>query len=312
MNGAENVSRSTRDRVIEASRRLNYIPNPAARALTTKRSRTIAAVVPTLEHSIFARFITAIEETLGARGYSLVVAVSREDPNEELRATNKLLGLGAEAFIYSGITHNPELLDQLDIRNIPCVFTSYWNAESPIATIGYDNASLATQAVRFLYDRGHRQISILHGNPSNNDRTAARVEGAKASQCAGLKLCFVETEISVEGGAFGTDCILASHPNTTAILCFSDIIALGALFELSRNNKRVPDDMSLMGFDNLDWAATSVPPLTTIDLPTYRMGRAASLALIEYLETGEPVLPVRLDGTIISRHSVAALAGTGK
>lgn len=307
MNGAQNVSEKARTQVLEASSRLNYIPNPAARALTTRRSKTIAAIVPTLEHSIFARFLTAVEQSLSLSGYSLVVATSGGDPAEELRITRKLLGLGAEGFIYSGVERHPDLLNELELRNIPCVFTSCWNERAPAATIGYDNFRLARDAVSFLVDAGHEKIAVIHGPKTNNDRTKARIQGVRSFTGSRAEIAFLETELSVGGGAQAATEVLAQHQGTTAVLCFSDVLALGALFHLTGTGLSVPDDISLMGFDNLEWAETSNPPLTTIDLPTIEMGKISSRALVDKLDSRTEIEPMLLEGRIVVRESVRTL-----
>ncbi len=304
INGAKNVSQKTREIVLEACNRSNYIPNPAARALSTKRYRTIAAIVPTLEHSIFARFLTAIETELGQHGYNLVVASSHSDAGEELRAARKLLGLGVEGFILSGIDHHPGLLPMLDLHQAPGVFTSCFDETSHISTIGYDNTALAADALNLLQEYGHDTIAVLHGPTSNNDRTRMRIQGAKSAIRKGTSVAFVKTEISISGGSGGIAQLVKDRQVPSAILCFSDIIALGAYFELSSAGLTVPNDVSLMGFDNLDWAATATPSLTTIDLPVREMGKRASTALVNHLENSKPIEHQNLVGKIIVRESV--------
>ncbi|MEL6503321.1 MAG: LacI family DNA-binding transcriptional regulator [Pseudomonadota bacterium] len=308
MNDLGNVSPKTRDRVLAAARQLNYVPNPAARALSTKRTRTIAAIIPTIEHSIFARFLTAIESELTQLGYSLVIAVSNNSAQEELEATEKLLGLGAEGFIFTGLDHDPALFDLLDRRQVPHVLTSGWCARPQRPLIGYDNGALAAEAVNYLHNLGHRTIGIFHGPLTDNDRTRARLEGAQGAAVAGMasqpiKLHTIETELSVAGGSEAVGRLLAKSQDITAILCFSDILALGASFRLQQEGLSVPDHISLMGFDNLDWSASNTPPLTTIDLPTTRMGRLASAGLVNKLDRGHDILAQNLEGKIIPRAS---------
>ncbi|MEM9733132.1 MAG: LacI family DNA-binding transcriptional regulator [Pseudomonadota bacterium] len=306
MNGATNVSPKTKARVLTAAQQLNYVPNPAARALSTKRSRTIAAIIPTIEHSIFARFLTAIESELTQLGYSLVIAVSNDNPMEELQATRKLLGLGAEGFIFTGLTHDPALYELLDQRQVPHVLTSGWDKSGgarPI--IGYDNADLSAQAIQYLYELGHRAIGIIHGPLLHNDRTRARREGAESINLRGLSLHPVETGLSVADGSEAAGRLLETAPAVTAILCFSDILALGASFQLQQHGLSVPDDISLMGFDNLDWSASNTPPLTTIDLPTTLMGQLASTGLVKRLDGGEAMQSQNLAAQIVPRRSTA-------
>lgn len=304
MNSAENVSAKTRAIVLEACDRLDYLPNPAARALSTSKSKTVAAIIPTIEHSVFAKFIAAIERALGQRGYSLVLAVSNGDADEELQAARKLLGMGAQAFILSGALHRPGLLEMFERRQVPFVFTSVWDAAGDQPTIGYDNAGLAKSAVDYLAAQGHRDIGVIHGPLAENDRTLARRQGAENAQSARLGMHFFETPLSVHGGKLALRRALETPAPITALLCFSDVLALGVYFGLAEAGKEVPGDMSVMGFDNLDWARAAAPPLTTIDLPAADMGAAVAGQIMQCLETSAPLGSHLLGGTIIERASV--------
>lgn len=304
MNGAKNVSPNTRERVLEACERLNYLPNPAARALSTSKSKTVAAIIPTIEHSVFAKFIAGIEQALGARGYSLVMAISNGDEDEELNAARKLLGMGAEAFILSGAAHRKALLDMFESRQVPFAYTSIWEPEIPPPTIGYDNRKLAADAVRYLMSCGHRKIGVVHGTLSDSDRSQARREGAESAKSEDVELQFHETELSVSGGRVALQEILQRDDRPTAILCFSDVLALGVYFGLNEAGLVVPDDISVMGFDNLDWAKDTYPPLTTINLPAANMGKAVASQIMNHLETGEPLFHEHLKAEIVTRSSV--------
>lgn len=304
MNGAANVSLETRERVLTASRRLNYLPNPAARALSTNRSKTIAAIVPTLEYSIFAKYLTAIEQTLAKRDYSLVIALSNFSEAEELSAARKLLGMGAEAFILSGTDHSDALVELFQDRSIPYTYTSVWDPNCNVPTIGYDNSALALSAVNFLYQKGHRRIAVIHGPLHNSDRTRARKAGVVAAKRKNLTFGFSETELSVGGGKEAMTAILCASNACTAVLCFSDVLALGSYFALQERGIRVPDDISVMGFDNLDWTTHVAPALTTVNLPVTEMGECVALQLIDHLESGRPITAELVTGHIVERSSV--------
>lgn len=308
MNGAPNVSETTRARVLEACRKLDYLPNPAARALSTAKSRTIAAIIPTIEHSIFAKYIAAIERTLSDSGYSLVLAISNSDDDSELKAARKLLGMGAQAFILSGAAHRPELAELFDRRGVPFVFTSIWDEKSKVPTIGYDNTALANRAVTYLLEKGHRDIAVLHGSIIESDRTRARLEGAKRADSGSLQLSFYECSLDVAGGRQAVEAMIEAGKSMTALLCFSDVLALGAYFGLQNRGLSVPSDVSVMGFDNLDWSQAALPGLTTIDLPAAAMGENVALQLMGHLEDGTPISPSKLDAMIIERESVLSKA----
>ncbi|KNG94941.1 LacI family DNA-binding transcriptional regulator [Pseudaestuariivita atlantica] len=301
MNGARNVAPATRDKVLEAIRALNYLPNPAARALSTAKSRTVATVIPSIEHSIYAKFMGAVERTLAEQGYSLVFAVSNGVAEQEHAAVQKLLGMGAEGFILSGQAHGAELTELLDLRRVPYVFTSVYDPDSAVPTIGYDNHALAAEAVRFLRGEGHERIAVLHGPLDTNDRARARLAGARSA----APVAAFEGALDVAGGKQAARAALAEANRPTALLCFSDVLALGACFALAEAGLSVPGEMSVMGFDNLDWTSELVPPLTTMNLPARKMGQEAARQLVERLETGVPLASARFDGTIITRGSVA-------
>lgn len=308
INATANVSPQTRARVLSACRQLDYVPHPAARALSTNQSRTIAAIIPTIEHSVFDKYIAAIEQTLSNRNYSLIMAISNADETEELKAALKLYGMGAEAFILSGAVHSPKLYEMFARRNVPHVLTSIWEPKHSCITIGYDNAALAAQAVNFLISKGHQQIAVIHGPLTDSDRTRARRLGAASAGNQHIHIDFYETTLNVAGGRRAVDTIFHAARRYTAILCFSDVLALGSYFALAEAGLQVPEQISVMGFDNLDWSEHAVPPLTTINLPAYRMGCEVATQLADHLETAKPIQSALLAGDIIERQSVLDIA----
>lgn len=308
LNNAASVRADTRNRVLRAMKELGFAPNPMARALSTRRTRTIAAVIPTLEHSIFARFLNAIELELASRGYALVIATTENDANLELERSRALLDMGAEGLILSGATHREDLLEMIARRDIPTLCTSIFQPDYRLPTIGYDNPHLGRNAINYLQSLGHRRIAVIHGPSGNNDRTATRIEGVRAGTRETDEVTFFETSLDVTGGTIVAQGILESDLGATAILCLSDVLALGALFAGARAGVRIPRDLSVMGFDDLDWAAHCSPPLTTISLPNARMGRKCAAALVARLDDGVELNGERLPADIVVRGTTAAPA----
>jgi LacI family transcriptional regulator len=310
MNGATNVSTATRERVLAACKELAYVPNPAARTLTTKKSKTIAAIIPTIENTVFAKFISTIEQALSERGYSLVIAISNASVEQELAAVDKLLGMGAEAFILTGATHSEELYDRFERRNVPFILMSIWYKDFIKPLVGYDNFALAKRGVEYLVAHGHRNIAALHSSVDINDRMHERKNGAQA---AGANLIFFETELSVAGGKQATRSILKAingsikSTRPTAIFCFSDVIALGVYFGLMEAKINIPSDISVVGFDNLELSEYMTPALTTINLPARKMGRNVATQLMDMLDHKTPIQPKLLEGYVVERQSVQKL-----
>lgn len=305
MNGSEKVSPATREKVLKAAEKLHFTPSRTAIALVTKRTRTVGVVVPYLDNSIFSSMVHEIEQTLSGLGYFLVIAVSNNRLEEETKSADRLLAMGAEGLILSGADHDAALLSRLSVRNIPVIFTSIWNETAEYPTIGYDNFGLARIAVRHLEKLGHRSIAVLHGPSDRSDRTRERIRGLVEGKSDRTTLLFFEGEVSAEAGARGTRRALERSPKPTAVIGLSDIIALGAIFEANRQGLTLPADLSIMGFDNLEWSEECCPRLTTLELPTRRMARAAAEAIVAKLETDQPIAPICFDGSLIIRESTA-------
>lgn len=304
VNGKGPVSAATRAGVERAIATLGYAPSAAARAVSTGRTRMVGALVPTLDHAIFARFLQALEARLGAHGLSLVVSCTGGDPAAEADRAAALMDIGVEGLVVSGLARDPGLAQRLARRGLPVIATSVHEAGAAVPTIGYDNAGLAQMALRHLLGLGHRRIAVLHGPARQNDRTRARLQGLRREPAARLAL----HESALEHGAAGAalEAALAARPDTTAVLCLSDVLAQGALFAAQRAGLAVPGRLSILGFDDLPGSAETCPPLTTVALPVAAMGTAAADALAGWVERGERPAPRRLDAALVVRGSTGA------
>ncbi len=309
LNNSDQVNVKTRERVLAAMRETGYVMNSAARALATNRTKTIGAVVPTLAYSIFARFLNAVERELADHGYALVIATTDGDPEVEERRTRELLDMGAEGIILSGAIHDRTLLQLLENRQIPAVCTSVCKTRNGLPAIGYDNALIGQMAISYLADLGHRSVGVVHGPLADNDRTRLRVSGVtRGAGKRDVRVDFRETVLEVAGGVEAAAGLFAMPNRPTAILCLSDILALGALFESGRAGLAVPDDISVMGCDDLDWAAHCHPPLTTVRLPTARMGRMVAVSLIERLDSAVDIGDRAIEASIVERSSTRRIS----
>ena len=305
VNGAADVAPETRQRVLDAVNRLGYLPNSAARALSTRRSRTIGAIIPTLAHSIFATFLNAVERELALHNYALIIATTGGGGlQNEARRARDLLDLGAEGLIVAGVARDRAFERFVVERGLPVVATSVFDPANPLPTIGYDNRALGRVALGHLVTLGHRRIAVLHGPVADNDRTVMRLEGVRDA-AEGLDLRLIETTLDAGGGAAAARQALALRARPTALLCLSDVLALGALFEARRAQLDVPRQLSVLGFDDLDWAAVCDPPLSTLHLPTELMGRLAAQALVQRLDHGLPIRALKLEAGFVGRASTA-------
>lgn len=187
---------------------------------------------------------------------------------------------------------------------MPTVATSFFDPGYHLPTVGYDNQEAAGIALQHLLDLGHRDIAVLHGPAAMSDRTRARLAGVHRAP-AGVRLVFEEDAISVPGGCRAMAAVLERAMPVTAVLCLSDVIATGALYELHRRNISVPAQMSVMGFENMPGSEMTSPRLSTIRLSVRDMGTIAGQALADWLENGQRPAPVRLPAGLIARESTA-------
>jgi len=303
LNTPGKVSPATRQRVQAVITDLKFVPSAAARAINSGRTRMVAALLPTLDNAIYARAVNGLEAQLAEKDMSLLVAQTGDDLAHELTRARQLVEIGAEALILAGVTHDPGLYELIARTGIPVATISYFDADNQLPTVGYDNWEVAELAAGHLADLGHRNIAVFHGPLEINDRMRRRKAALEASDL-GLTFTYVPTRISMEGGCHAVEQAFANGTQgITGILCFSDVIAHGALGALQRLKITVPGDISVMGIEDLPGSKFTHPPLTSVRLGVERMGIEAAEAVCQWLETGTPPTPVYLPVELIKRAS---------
>jgi len=306
LNGAKNVSLQTRSRVEQAIDALGFVPNSAARAINSGRTRLVGALIPTLDHAIFARFIAAVEERLDRHGLSLVVATTHYDLECEVDRARKLLDIGAEGLIVSGITRADAFYKLVARYKVPVISTSYFKPDEVFPTIGYDNIRVAELALQHLLSLGHVEIAVLSGPVQSNDRTRARLAGLQNLPAA--RLSYFESEQSFASVAQAVMRARQEAPQASAYLCLTDVLAQGALLRLKSEGIAVPKEISVIGIDDLPNSASYDPPLTTVHLPVGRMGARTAEAIAAWIETSEAPPSENLETRLIKRGTVARLS----
>ena len=298
------VRESTRARVLAEVARLDYTPRHAARTLATRRPRTIGAVVPPIHSSSNAAWLNALESTLERHGYALIVATAGFDQDVEARRGLDLIGLGPEALVVPGLEHDERLLRATArSRGVPIVGTGVFEPDFPLPTIGVNSRALGAIAMHHLLERGHEHIALVSGPLRGNDRARMRLAGALEAHPDRSKLLHLETSLSVEGGVRAVRELTTMMPRPTAMLCVSDIPAMGALFELPRQGLGVPDDLSVAGRDDFDRAPRIEPALTAVHAPNDELGRALGEAVVRHLDEGRLIAPIEVTAHLEERSS---------
>jgi LacI family transcriptional regulator len=309
-NVPERVGEVARQKVLNAAMQLGYSPNPAAKALRLQKSFIIGAVIPSLDYSMFARMTHAFEEQLTAAGYSVFVVTTGFDNRNMLDAVKKIVERGAEALLLVGKMEDPRLRSYLEETQIPCVTTYSYNEDAVVPSIGFDNFAATKQAVEFLIRLGHRRMVMVAGPLQGNDRQQARVRGFEETMRAhglddAIRVIEKSYGAAMMQGADAMRQIYHEFPDVTAVVCNADVFAFSAIAECRRLGLRVPEDISVVGFDDDDYTTIFTPALTTIAVPAAEMGRHAAQSLIGALTTGSRVMPARLDTQLVVRESTS-------
>jgi LacI family transcriptional regulator len=289
---AQLVQARTRARVLEAAAMLGYLPHGAARALATRRSRTIGAVFPPVDNPIFAAATQALAHELASRGYTLLLATHEYDPVGELAAARALLERGVDGLVLVGMDHDPELYRMLAQSDVP--YELAWSVD-PAGyqhCVGVAHRLASVRLTQHLLDLGHRQFAAVAGRTARNDRARDRLAGTREALAShGLELPagrVVETEFSVGHGRRALRDLLERSPGFTAVVCGNDLLAIGALHECARRGIAVPREMSIAGFDDIEMAAVAAPALTTVRVPAADIGRLAAERILARI-AGETV-----------------------
>ena len=309
LNGTGVVTPDARARIDAAIAELGYMPNGAARALASRRSHTVGAVIPTLASAIFAAGIDAFERRLNEAGLTLLLSLSNYDPDSEALKVRRLLERGVDAIMLVGSSHSAQVHEAIARAGVPYVHTWAWEAAGPHPHVGFDNFEAARTVAHHLADLGHTRFAMIAGIARANDRAEGRIAGTvQGLKERGLELSpetITETAYTHAAARAALGKILRTHA-PTAVVCGNDVLATGALLEAQARGIAVPSELSITGFDDLPLMAHLNPPLTTVVVPAEEMGTGAAESLINALAAGEPAQGKRLPAELLVRETTGA------
>ncbi|NSX56164.1 LacI family DNA-binding transcriptional regulator [Parasulfitobacter algicola] len=305
LNGSNLVRDDVRKRVEEAMAELNYIPDESARSLATRKSRTLGAIIPTLNNAIFAVGINALEQAARERGYTLVISISNYDPDSELMLVRQMLERGVDGLMLVGNHHHDEvyrLLNASAVRHV-CGWSHNNNAPSP--NIGFDNARAMHAVVDHLVDLGHQKIGVLAGICQNNDRATLRLDGTRQRlEHHGLDLpkqSIIQIAYSIRAARAALPDLLKS--DVSAVICGNDVIAYGAVFAAQDAGLRISENLAITGFDNLSLSKELRPSITTVNVPAADMGSTIANYLVDAIESNQPVASCKFETDLLVRET---------
>jgi LacI family transcriptional regulator, repressor for deo operon, udp, cdd, tsx, nupC, and nupG len=305
------VAPETRRRVLRAVERLGYEPNSAAKNLRTLRTAKLLVTVPDISNPFFSLILQGIEDTAQREGYAVLLGDTQHDEQREDSYAMMLKRKEADGLIFLG--HRlpktaAELVRAVAPRCAPVVNGCEFSPRLGIPSVHIDNAKAASEAMDHLYRLGHLRIGIVTGplvSPLSRDRLAGATERARQAR-ADHDFIVMNGDFSIESGSVAAERLLGRRDPPTAIFCFNDEMAMGVLDTAKRHRLRVPDELSVVGFDDIRFARYTDPPLTTIAQPMRAIGEGTVRLLLQIL-AGDGWQPesVTLPHTLAVRSSTA-------
>lgn len=307
LSGGRGVHESTRARIMKVAQELSYRPNRAARDLRVRHSRTIGVLIPDIQNPFFTSLVCGIEDVLCNTEYSLLLAIYNEQPEQEERRLELFRAEGVSGLIFAASRTPSSLYRDLADDGIGLVAVS-----RDVRGIASDRVTVANQegayyAVSHLIRQGHRSIAMING-PSALTTARERALGfERAMRDANLPIpesMVRNTEFNHSAGYAEMRKLLLSSAPPTAVFTASNLLTLGALQAIHELHRAIPKEIAIVGFDEMPWAMSLRPPLTTIAQPSFEVGRTAANLLLERLrDPGLPFRRVVLETKLIVRSS---------
>lgn len=309
MRESPKVSPERRRAVLESAAALGYSPNRLASRLASRRTRTFGVLLLDLHNPVFADVYDGIAEGVAGTGNHLMVAVGSADPAAETEAIRSFVDLRADAVLLAGYTGTPEQLAAV-LRGTPAVVITREVPVDGVDCVLSDDLRGGELAVEHLHELGHRRIAHLD-KPEWLPYPSRRQGYLNAVRRFGLEPILLEGDMSERGGFRAMNEYLdAGAPVPSAIMAYNDVSALGVLDSLVSRGLRVPDDVSVIGYDNTELAASPLLGLTSVDLHAREIGKiAAGVALERLAGATRPRIIRTLKPTLVRRRTTAAPSG---
>jgi DNA-binding LacI/PurR family transcriptional regulator len=309
INNMHQVKPGTARRVWKAIEELKYFPNGQARSLVSGRSHIVGLIVSDITNPFFPELVQGFEDAATQKGYEVLLSNTQYDSTRMATGVRRMLERKVDAVAIMTSEMDSSLTQQLAHNDIPMVFLDVGKVDKHVSNIKVDYALGISQAVGHLLELGHRRIAFISGPGELQSARIRRLAFLKAMNERGVAgdQCLIETgNHRIDGGFNATSQILHGAQLPTAVLCSNDLTAIGGLRAIRRHGGRVPDDISVVGFDDIALAEFTEPPLTTVRLPRREMACKAFEALLAPLgDTSRMGVEYSIAPELIVRESTA-------
>lgn len=310
-----NVREKNRIKIEEAIEELHYEVNEVARGLKTNATRTIGVVIPELNNTFCAEIITGMEDVLRSHGYATIVCDCRTDKKLEREAVEFLIRRRVDGIINMPVDEEGNHLKRFQKMGKPIVLINRKIQGIDCDSVLVDNKKAAEDAVRYFIGRGHRNIGII-GGPEEVFTAQERMAGYyKALESAGIPVresLIWHGDYTIQGGVRGLEELVQNNPEMTAVFVTNYEMTMGAMIGVNELGIRIPEQLSMIGFDNLQFARACNPKLTIVAQPTDGIAREVAKVMLNHLEnageTSGELFSEKLETEIIAGKSVRVLA----
>jgi LacI family transcriptional regulator, repressor for deo operon, udp, cdd, tsx, nupC, and nupG len=304
----DKVTEATRRKVQGAIERSGYVRNELARSFRMQSTQTILVLVPDIGNPFYSLIIQGLEEVAQQHRYRLLLGDTLNRPERELEYLQSVMQRQVDGVISLGHTL-PPVRKFRDGKTVPLVMACEYLHDASVASVSIDNIAAAALATRHLLEQGHRRIAFINGpayTPLSKDRLRGYRAALKEAGQLYEKALVLRGDFSLASGESAAQELLAARRKFTAIFAANDAMGIGAIKVLRAHGLDVPGDVSVMGFDDIEFAQYVEPPLSTIHQPRRDIGRAAMARMIALLSgVGAPAAPIVLEHELVVRGSTA-------
>ena len=303
------VNPETGDKIRRIAEETGYRRSAVARSLVTRRTDTVGVVVTHIADPFAAEVVGGIEDAALERGFSVILANSGGDPDQEVRAVESLEERRVDGIVVTSSRVGALYVPMLARMKVPIVLLNNQHPGDFVHSVMIDNVEASIAVTRHLIEAGHRRIAYI-GDRNGHQSDTERFEGYLTA-LANADLMFdaglvAQGDGKPTGAPAAVERVMAQPQPPTAIFCYNDMTALGVMREVRARGLKIPDDISVVGFDDIPFAEYVDPPLTTIRQPMHEMGRLAMRTLFGLLAGSDSTQNIKVPGELIVRRSTAA------
>ena len=296
INGVATVNAQMAKRVLAVIDELDYFPNTQARSLVSGRSRIFGLIVPDITNPFFPELIQGFEDIAVHHGYEILVSSTNDDPGRMSHCIRRMIERKVEGVAIMTFGAEEPLLDQLAKRKVPMVFIDAGPDRPGVSLLRVDYCHGISQGVQHLVALGHQRIAFIGGPTKLHSAQSRRAAFSASLNEFGITSgpdWIVAGDHTLKGGIAAMEHLLATDPMPTAVMCSNDMTAIGVMHKIYRAGLRIPDDLSVIGFDDIHLSEVTIPPLTTVQMSRFELARSAFNALRAHVNKSDTDLPKR-------------------